>query len=109
MEEKPTEALRKKPNCSIAVCWQMMALREVDAVVSAGNTGAVVAAGLRTRLFLAGVKRPGIAVALPTLKGRTVLMDVGANPAARPEHLVQYGVMGSLCAREILGIADPRV
>ena len=50
MEEKPTEALRKKPNCSIAVCWQLMAGREVDAVVSAGHTGAVVAAGLRTRL-----------------------------------------------------------
>lgn len=109
MEEKPTEALRKKPNCSIAVCWQLMAAREVDAVVSAGNTGAVVAAGLRTRLFLKGVKRPGIAVALPTLKGRSVLLDVGANPAARPEHLYQYGVMGSIYAREMLGIADPRV
>ena len=82
MEEKPTDALRKKPNCSIAVCWQMMAGQKVDAVVSAGNTGAVVAAGLRTRLFLKGVKRPGIAVALPTLKGQSVLMDVGANPGS---------------------------
>lgn len=109
MEEKPTEALRKKPNCSLNVCWQLMATREADAVVSAGNTGAVVAAGLRTRLFLPGVKRPGIAVALPTRKGRTVLMDVGANPAARPEHLVQYGVMGSIYARDILGMESPRV
>lgn len=109
MHEKPTEALRKKPNCSIAVCWKLMAAREVDAVVSAGHTGAVVAAGLWTRLFLKNVKRPGIAVALPTLKGRAVLMDVGANPAARPEHLYQYGVMGAIYAREILGIASPRV
>lgn len=109
MDEKPTDALRRKPNCSLAVCWQMMAGQEVDAVVSAGNTGAVVAAGLRTRLFLKGVKRPGIAVALPTLRGRSVLMDVGANPAARPEHLLQYGVMGSIYAREMLGIADPRI
>ena len=109
MEEKPTEALRRKPNCSIVVCWQLMANREVDAVVSAGNTGAVVAAGLRTRLFLAGVKRPGIAVTLPTLRGRTVLLDVGANPAARPEHLVQYGVMGAIYARDMLGISQPRV
>ncbi len=109
MEEKPVDALRKKPNCSIAVCWQLMAGQQVDAVVSAGHTGAVVAAGLRTRLFLAGVKRPGIAVALPTLKGKSVLMDVGANPAARPEHLVQYGVMGSIYAREMLGIERPRV
>lgn len=109
MEEKPTEALRKKPTCSISVCWQMMAGREVDAVVSAGHTGAVVAAGLKTRLYLKHVKRPGIAVALPTQKGRAVLMDVGANPAARPEHLFQYGIMGLVYARDILGIENPRV
>ena len=109
MDEKPTDALRKKPNCSIAVCWQMMAAREADAVVSAGNTGAVVAAGLRTRLFLKGVKRPGIAVPLPTARGRSVLMDVGANPAARPEHLYQYGVMGAIYAKELLGIENPRI
>jgi len=109
MDEKPTEALLKKPNCSIAVCWKLMAGRQVDAVVSAGSTGAVVAAGLRTRLFLKGIKRPGIAVALPTLRGTSVLLDVGANPAARPEHLYQYGVMGSIYAREVLGITAPGV
>lgn len=109
MDEKPTEALLKKPNCSIAVCWKLMAGREVDAVVSAGSTGAVVAAGLRTRLFLKGVKRPGIAVALPTLRGTAVLMDVGANPDARPEHLFQYGVMGAIYSNSVLGVASPRV
>src|SRR5262245_12402505 len=109
MDEKPTEALRKKPNCSIALCWKLMAGKEVDAVVSAGSTGAVVAAGLRTRLFLKGVKRPGIAVALPTLKGYSVLLDVGANPAARPEHLLQYATMGAVYAREVLGSDAPRV
>jgi glycerol-3-phosphate acyltransferase PlsX len=109
MDEKPTEALRKKPNCSIVLCWRLMAAKEVDAVVSAGHTGAVVAAGLRTRLFLKGVKRPGIAAPMPTVKGRTVLMDVGANPAARPEHLLQYGVIGSIYAREMLGVARPTV
>jgi glycerol-3-phosphate acyltransferase PlsX len=109
MEEKPIDALRKKPNCSIIVCWQQMATQQVDAVVSAGHTGAVVAAGLRTRLFLKGIKRPGIAVALPTTKGKTILMDVGANPGARPEHLVQYGIMGSIYAREMLGIDQPSV
>jgi glycerol-3-phosphate acyltransferase PlsX len=81
----------------------------VEAVVSAGNTGGVVAAGLRTRLFLKGIKRPGIAVALPTLKGRSILMDVGANPAARPEHLFQYAIMGGIYAREMLGVENPRV
>jgi len=109
MEEKPVEAMRKKPRNSIAVCWQLMANREVEAVVSAGNTGGVVAAGLRTRLFLKGIKRPGIAVALPTLEGRAVLMDVGANPGARPEHLLQYALIGRIYARELLGIAEPRV
>lgn len=109
MDEKPTEALRGKPNCSIAVCWKLMASREVDAVVSAGNTGAVVAAGLRTRLFLKGVKRPGIAVAVPTISGQSVLLDVGANPAARPEHLFQYGVMGDIYARNVLDIQDARI
>lgn len=109
MDEKPTVALRAKPNCSIARCWQMMAAGDADAVVSAGNTGAVVAAGLRTRLFLKGVKRPGIAVTLPNLKGKSVLLDVGANPAARPEHLFQYAVMGRIYAREILGVESPRI
>ncbi len=109
MDEKPTEAIRRKPNCSLSVCWQLMAGRQADAVVSAGNTGAVVVAGLKTRLFLKGVKRPGIAVILPTMRGKSVLMDVGANPAARPEHLAQYGIMGAIYAREILGIDNPRV
>lgn len=109
MHEQPTVALREKPECSIARCWKLMADGDVDAVVSAGNTGAVVAAGLRTRLFLKGVKRPGIAVTLPTLNGPCVLLDVGANPAARPEHLFQYGLMGSIYAREMLGIAEPRI
>jgi phosphate acyltransferase len=109
MEEKPTDALRKKPRCSIAVCWRLMASREVDAVISAGNTGGVVAAGLWSRLFLKGVRRPGIAVVLPTLTGRTVLMDVGANPDAKPEHLYQYAVMAQIYSREMLGISHPRV
>ncbi len=109
MDEKPTDAMRKKPNNSIAVCWRLMAEKEVDAVVSAGNTGAVVASGLRTRLFLKHVKRPGIAVTLPTIKGPAILMDVGANPAARPEHLVQYGVIGAIYAREMLNVAEPRI
>ncbi len=109
MGEKPTDALRRKPDCSIAVCWKLMASGDVEAVVSAGNTGGVVASGLRTRLFLKGIKRPGIAVVLPTLTGRAVLMDVGANPGAKPEHLAQYAVMGSIYAREFLGVDTPRV
>lgn len=109
MEEKPMEALRKKADCSIATCWKLMASKEVDAIVSAGHTGGVVASGLRTRLFLKGVKRPGIAVVLPTITGQAVLMDVGANPGARPEHLHQYAAMGSIFAQAIFGVPEPRV
>ncbi|MFK7779358.1 MAG: phosphate acyltransferase PlsX, partial [Gimesia sp.] len=109
MEEKPTDAMRQKPDSSIAICWKLMAAREVDAIVSAGNTGAVVASGLRTRLFLKSVKRPGIAVTLPTTAGHAVLMDVGANPSARPSHLYQYAVMGEIYAREVLRIESPKI
>lgn len=110
MDEKPVVALRAKPNASIALCWKLLATHEVDAVISAGNTGAVVAAGLRTRLYLKGVKRPGIAVPLPTMAGHCVLMDAGANPACRPEHLWQYAQMGAIYARTLLRLDRlPRV
>jgi len=109
MEEKPTEAMRQKPDSSISICWKLMAAREVDAIVSAGNTGAVVASGLKTRLFLKAVKRPGIAVTLPTTAGHAVLMDVGANPSARPSHLYQYAIMGEIYAREVLRIESPKI
>lgn len=110
MDEKPVEALRAKPDASIAVCWKLLASREVDAVISAGNTGAVVAAGLRTRLYLNGVKRPGIAVPLPTANGHCVLMDAGANPACRAEHLYQYAQMGAIYAKALLELdRTPRV
>src|SRR5271170_7836405 len=79
MEDSPVEALRKKPDNSISRCWQLMAEKKVEAVVSAGNTGAMVAGGLRLRRFLKNVKRPGIATLMPTAKGPCIIMDVGAN------------------------------
>ena len=109
MDEKPTVALREKPNASISVCWRLLAAGDVDAIVSAGNTGAVVASGLRTRLYLSGVKRPGIAVTLPTMTGQVVLMDAGANPACKPEHLDQYARMGAVFVRNALGAERPKV
>src|SRR5215813_11951927 len=69
MEETPVLALRKKPDNSISRCWQLLAERKVDAIVSAGNTGAMVAGGLRLRRFLKNVRRPGIAAVMPTLSG----------------------------------------
>jgi glycerol-3-phosphate acyltransferase PlsX len=109
MEEAPVVALRKKPDNSISRCWQLLAEKKVDAIVSAGNTGAMVAGGLRLRRFLKNVRRPGIAAVMPTLRGPCVLLDVGANVNPKPSHLFQYGVMGSIFARYILQRERPTI
>ena len=109
MEESPVDALRKKPDNSITRCWQLLAQRKVDGIVSAGNTGALVAGGFILRRFLKGVRRPGIAAVMPTLRGPCVLIDVGANVSPKPEHLFQYGVMGSIFARHILQRPQPTI
>src|SRR6266849_1874267 len=85
MEESPVVALRKKPDNSISRCWQLLAQRKVDGIVSAGNTGAMVAGGFRLRRFLKNVERPGIAAVMPTLTGPCILIDVGANVNPKPE------------------------
>src|SRR5436305_1269314 len=109
MEETPVVALRKKPDNSISRCWQLLAEHKVEAIVSAGNTGAMVAGGLRLRRFLKNVRRPGIAAAMPTQTGSSVLIDVGANVNPKPEHLFQYGIMGSIFAKHILRRPQPTV
>jgi glycerol-3-phosphate acyltransferase PlsX len=109
MEETPVVALRKKPDNSISRCWQLLAEKKVDAIVSAGNTGAMVAGGFRLRLFLKNVRRPGIAAVMPTLRGPCVLLDVGANVSPKPEHLFQYGVMGGIFAKHILQREQPTI
>lgn len=109
MDEKPVEALRRKPDNSIFRAWQLLATRKVEGLVSAGNTGAMVAGGHFLKRFLKGVLRPGIAAVLPTERGPCVLLDVGANIHAKPEHLYQYGLMGRLYARDILQVDNPKV
>jgi glycerol-3-phosphate acyltransferase PlsX len=109
MEESPIVALRKKPDNSISRCWQLLAERKVDAIVSAGNTGAMVAGGFRLRLFLKNVRRPGIAAVFPTMKGPCVLLDVGANVNPKAEHLFQYGIMGEIFAKHILKSPQPKI
>ncbi|HTU90261.1 MAG TPA: phosphate acyltransferase PlsX [Gemmataceae bacterium] len=109
MEESPVVALRKKPDNSISRCWQLLAQQKVEGIVSAGNTGAMVAGGLLLKRFLKNVRRPGIAAVMPTLKGPCVLLDVGANVNPKPEHLFQYGVMGSIFARHILQRPQPTI
>jgi glycerol-3-phosphate acyltransferase PlsX len=110
MDEKPVEALRKKRDNSISKCWGLMAAGDVKAVVSAGNTGAMVASALfNAKMFLPGVRRPGIAAIFPSHRGPIVLIDVGANMNPKAEDLYQYGVMGANYAETILGVAEPRI
>ncbi|MCK4913554.1 MAG: phosphate acyltransferase PlsX [Planctomycetes bacterium] len=109
MDEKPIEALRAKPKSSISVMAKMAKLGEVDAVISAGNTGACVAAFQMRMRNLEGVNRPGIAVVFPTFDGPVTICDVGANIACKPINLYQYAVMASVHSKNILGIESPRV
>jgi glycerol-3-phosphate acyltransferase PlsX len=109
MDEKPAEAVRAKPNSSLVAACRAVAEGRADAVVSAGNTGAMLAASFLEVRRLPGVARPAIAVPLPARHGPSVLIDAGANADARPEHLLQFGHMGAIFAEEILGIARPEV
>jgi phosphate acyltransferase len=109
MDEKPTEAVRSKPNSSLVVACRAVGERRADAVVSAGNTGAMLAACLLELRRIPGVRRPGIAVTIPARRGPSVLLDSGANADARAEDLVQFAHMGAVFAEEILGIADPTI
>jgi glycerol-3-phosphate acyltransferase PlsX len=110
MHEKPVEALRKKRDNSISKCWGLMAGGDVKAVVSAGNTGAMVASALfNAKMFLPGVRRPGIAAIFPSHQGPIVLIDVGANMSPKAEDLYQYGVMGAIYAETILGVDAPKI
>ncbi|MEJ7569606.1 MAG: phosphate acyltransferase PlsX [Gaiellaceae bacterium] len=109
MDEKPSEAVRAKPDSSLVAACRAVADGRADAVVSAGNTGAMLVAGLIHLRRLPGVMRPAIAVVVPTAKGPSLLLDAGANADARPEHLLQFAAMGAIFARELLGHATPEI
>ena len=109
MDEKPSDVAREKRESSMFAACRAVGEGDAQAVVSAGNTGAMLAAGLLEVRRLPDVHRPAIAVPLPSIGGTSVLIDAGANADARPEHLVQFGHMGSVFVEEILAIADPKV
>jgi glycerol-3-phosphate acyltransferase PlsX len=109
MHESPVEALRQKRDSSIVRMAVAAARREVDAVISAGNTGAFAAACQLKLGPVAGVSRPGIAVVMPTFYGPVLICDVGANVAPKPHHLHEYARMCTCYARELLHIQEPRV
>src|SRR5512145_449693 len=101
MAETPSVALRRKRDSSLRVAAELVRDGEAGAFVSAGNTGAAMAIAMFTLGVLPGVDRPAIAVVLPNLKGRTILLDCGANVDPKPKHLAQYAVMGQVYARDI--------
>jgi phosphate acyltransferase len=109
MHEKPADAFRTKEDSSLVRAVKAVADREADAVVSAGNTGAMLAAGLVLLRRVQGVRRPAIAIPIPARKGPSVLIDAGANADCRAEHLLQFATMGAVFAEEILGVPRPEV
>ena len=114
MHDSPVEAVRAKPDSSIVRMCMLASpktpeAQRLDGVLSAGNTGACVAAATMHMKRLAGVHRPGIAVTLPTFHGPIVVCDAGANPEPRPLHLAQYGVMAETYSSHVLGVESPRV
>ncbi len=109
MAEAPAMALRRKRRASIPVAVDLVRRGEADAMVSAGNTGAAMAAALLGLGRIEGIDRPAIAAVLPTTGGPAILVDVGANIDCRPKHLLQFAVMGSVYASRVLGVPSPRV
>lgn len=109
MGEHPADAVRCKKDSSIVLATKLVQCGECDAVLSAGSTGAAVAAAQLILKRIHGIGRPAIATPIPTPRGVTLLLDSGANVDSKPEHLVQSGIMGSLYAEHVLGIKNPSV
>ncbi len=109
MSEPATTPIRKKPQSSISICAELVKNGTAAAMVSAGNTGAVVCAAVYNLGLLTGVERPGIAIVFPTLKGPVIIIDAGANIDPKPTHLLQYGLMSDAYSKRILGKQNPTI
>ncbi|MGM0840776.1 MAG: phosphate acyltransferase PlsX [Bacillota bacterium] len=108
--DEPVRAVKRKKNASMVLMAQAVKNGEADACISAGNTGALMTAGLFIIGRIDGIERPALAPTLPTLDGKGFLMlDLGANVDAKPEHLFQYAIMGSIYAEKVRGINNPRI
>lgn len=109
-DDEPVRTVRRKKDASLVKACMLVKEGEADAAISAGNTGALMAAGLFTVGRISGIARPGLAPVFPTVGEHGVLvLDVGANMDAKAEHLAQYGLMGSIYVERVLGIKRPRV
>ncbi|MEJ2199501.1 MAG: phosphate acyltransferase PlsX, partial [Desulfuromonadaceae bacterium] len=109
MQDSPSDAIRKKKDSSIRVAFNLLKNGEAQAVVSAGNSGATMAAGMFVLGRIKGIDRPAIATIFPNLKDSTLVLDVGGNVDCKPQHLAQFALMGEVYARHIMGKPAPRV
>jgi phosphate acyltransferase len=107
--DEPARAVRDHPDSSLVVAARLVAEGRAQALFSAGNSGAILAAGLLTIKRMRGIQRPAIAVVLPAVPSPVVLLDAGANAEVRAEHLRQFALLGQAFAREVLGVAKPTV
>jgi len=109
-DDEPVKAIRKKKDASMVVAARLVKEKQAEAMITAGNTGAFMAAGLLVVGRIAGVQRPALAPIFPSASGKgTMVLDVGANMDAKPEYLVQHAILGSIYMNKMLGIANPRV
>ncbi len=110
MDEHPAEAIRSRPRNTLTICMELIRDGRAGSMVSAGNSGAVVAAALLTLKRIEGVSRPALGTLLPTASGKpTLLLDIGATTDCKPSYLAQFALMGSAYMKNVFGVADPRV
>lgn len=109
MHDSASDAVRKKRNSSVRLAFELVKDGKASAAVSAGNSGATMAAGMFVLKRINGIERPAIAQIFPTLKGQTLVLDVGGNVDCKPLHLAQFAIMGEVYARYAMGIANPSV
>ncbi|MEK6558471.1 MAG: phosphate acyltransferase PlsX [Candidatus Margulisiibacteriota bacterium] len=109
MHDSPTQALREKKQSSLSIAVQLLKEGSVDALVSAGNTGAVLACSIFSLGRIKNVERPAIVAVFPTLRKPLVILDIGANVDCKPKHLVQFAKMGSVFSEKVVGVTDPVV
>jgi glycerol-3-phosphate acyltransferase PlsX len=109
MHDHPGQAMRRKKDNSIRVCFELVKSGEACGMVSAGNSGAVMAGAIFVLGRIEGVERPAIISVLPALRGHPLMLDMGANVDCKPSHLVQFALMGEVYSRRVLGVARPKV
>ncbi|WP_413853798.1 phosphate acyltransferase PlsX [Candidatus Ruminimicrobium bovinum] len=109
MGEHPANAARHKKDSSMAVCCKLVAAKQADAFISMGNSGAAMATSLLYFKRISGISRPAISISFPTISGRCTIVDAGANVDCKPEHLLQFAIMGDIYSKSVLGVKNPKV